>query len=1143
MTLADRCRHDFQAGDRSRGEDYFLESRVFLNKPRANRLTAEVTGSCDYQVQVDWRQVDAGLLRVDCECPRFADGWLCKHLWATLLEIDRKGAAQPVEGRNRLRVVTAAEVAATEEDFSEQGILDRLTDGSSIALRGQSQITKQPRETKSPGRVRKKPTIPAWQQTLNLFLEPAVRLDDWQEGSDRNNEWKHQLSSKQREAWYVLDVGGCVAQQSLVIEFYQRESKKSGELGKFKQLRLDSSELASFSDPRDQRLLAQLAEFPIDEEDYGGYGYHYGGYRSRITASSPPAVLYESLLPRLAETGRFVWQLDSDLPTAEAVPLAWDGGPAWQFQIELIANDKQKNWTLAGFYRRDDEVRPLSEAVMQTPTGLLLMDDKLARIESSEENFDWLRMFFEAPMPIQIPYQDREAFLQQLWSAPALPPLKLPKNLSWQEVREPPQPCLKVHAPKEGLAAGRQKLTAEVTFRYGEQETSAADPQSGVVESLHGAIRVVVRDRAIEAARLAELGALGFEPTSPFADVEGEVKFSRGQLSKVVDTLAAQGWLVEAEGKLFRTSGEFKIDVQSNIDWFELDATIDFDGLEAKLPELLTAVRKGEKYIELGDGSRGILPQQWLERYASLADLGNMENGRVRFRPSQALLLDAMLTEQDHLRVDHTFREFRERLRSFDGVKAKNAVETFQGTLREYQREGLGWFHFLQSLGLGGCLADDMGLGKTVQVLALLEQRRTRRLKKAESRRPSLVVVPKTLIFNWIDEAKRFTPKLRVADYAGSDRQERVGDLDQYHLIVTTYGTLRRDIAELKDIRFDYAILDESQSIKNATSQSAKACRLLQADHRLALTGTPIENHLGELWSLFEFLNPGMLGRSRAFASLCKVAKPGESDSLVALSRAVAPFMLRRTKQQVLTELPEKTEQTLYCDLLPKDRSAYNELRDFYREKLAKKIDQRGLKQSKIHVLEALLRLRQAACHLGLIDEKKTNQPSAKLEALLQQVREVVAEGHKVLVFSQFTSLLAIVRKQLDREIITYEYLDGKTRNRKAKVERFQADETCPLFLISLKAGGSGLNLTAADYVFILDPWWNPAVEAQAVDRTHRIGQTRHVFAYRIIARNTVEEKVLELQKSKRDLADAIITADESLLRNLTAEDLQLILS
>jgi SNF2 family DNA or RNA helicase len=296
------------------------------------------------------------------------------------------------------------------------------------------------------------------------------------------------------------------------------------------------------------------------------------------------------------------------------------------------------------------------------------------------------------------------------------------------------------------------------------------------------------------------------------------------------------------------------------------------------------------------------------------------------------------------------------------------------------------------------------------------------------------------------------------------------------------------------------------------------------------------------LWSLFEFLNPGMLGSSTAFQSLSR-ATTGDAESLAMLRRGLAPFILRRTKEQVLKELPEKTEQTLFCELAGKQRTKYNELRDYYRAALSKQIEQTGLAKSKIHVLEALLRLRQAACHIGLLDKQRCDDSSAKLDALMEQLAEVIDEGHKALVFSQFTSLLAIVRRRLDAEKIVYEYLDGQTRDRQQRVARFQTDPACPLFLISLKAGGHGLNLTAADYVFILDPWWNPAVEAQAIDRTHRIGQTRRVFAYRLIARDTVEEKILELQKTKRDLAEAIVSADGNLMRNLTADDLQMLLS
>ena len=344
----------------------------------------------------------------------------------------------------------------------------------------------------------------------------------------------------------------------------------------------------------------------------------------------------------------------------------------------------------------------------------------------------------------------------------------------------------------------------------------------------------------------------------------------------------------------------------------------------------------------------------------------------------------------------------------------------------------------------------------------------------------------------------------------------------------------------MKDLHFDYCILDEAQAIKNAGTLSAKAVRLLHADYRLAMSGTPVENHLGELWSLFEFLNPGMLGSASVFG---RAGRNPDAETQNVLARALRPFILRRTKGEVARELPAKTEQTIYCDLEPRDRKLYDELRAYYRARLLKNVQRDGLTQMKFQVLEALLRLRQAACHPGLIDKKKTAEPSAKVDTLLAQLDQVLEEGHKALVFSQFTSLLAIVRSRLDGAKIPYVYLDGKTRDREARVEQFQNDPNSKLFLISLKAGGLGLNLHAAEYVYLLDPWWNPAVEAQAIDRAHRIGQTRQVFAYRLIARDTVEEKVLELQQTKRDLADAIITADNSLIHNLTREDLELLLS
>ncbi|HEU0177440.1 MAG TPA: SNF2-related protein, partial [Blastocatellia bacterium] len=461
-------------------------------------------------------------------------------------------------------------------------------------------------------------------------------------------------------------------------------------------------------------------------------------------------------------------------------------------------------------------------------------------------------------------------------------------------------------------------------------------------------------------------------------------------------------------------------------------------------------------------------------------------------------------------------------------------------------------------------IANNILCHNTIQVLALLESRRKLR-EETEGQRdngaplspnpsvspslhpatpPSLAVVPKSLVFNWKQEASRFAPKLRVLDHTGQAREkESLEHFDDYDLILTTYGTLRNDAILFKDTRFDYVILDEAQAIKNADTASAKAARLLNSDHRLALSGTPIENHLGELWSLFEFLNPGMLGAASGFKLAGGVERNSSAEARQLLAQALRPFILRRTKSQVAKDLPAKQEQTIFCELEPKQRKLYNELRDHYRNALLDRIDRDGIAKSKIQALEALLRLRQAALHPGLIDKNRVKEDSAKLDLLLPQLVELFEEDHKVLVFSQFTSFLSILRGRLDKEKVEYEYLDGSTRNRQARVERFQNDPDCKLFLISLKAGGLGLNLTAAEYVYLLDPWWNPAVESQAIDRAHRIGQSRQVFAYRIIARDTVEEKVLALQNSKRDLADAIINADNSLVRNLSREDLELLLS
>jgi SNF2 family DNA or RNA helicase len=664
----------------------------------------------------------------------------------------------------------------------------------------------------------------------------------------------------------------------------------------------------------------------------------------------------------------------------------------------------------------------------------------------------------------------------------------------------------------------------------------------------------LLRDHAVEQQAYERVRNLGFRESQSYDSLQREV--APRILPRAVRELLAAGWHVEAEGKVYRRPGAFSLSVTTAVDWFELHGEVRFDDRTATLPELLSALKRRENLVPLDDGTFGMLPEEWLKKYGILAGLGTPHDGHFRFSRCQVGLLDALLASQPESACDDLFQRVRNELMSFGGVPPCDPPEGFTGILRVYQKEGLGWIHFLEKFGFGGCLADDMGLGKTVQVLAMLEERRKKRsatTRKAGKGKesilrdgipgPSLVVSPKSLVFNWIHEAKRFSPKLKVLDHTGPNRLKPGEHFEHYDLILTTYGTLRSDAVQFKNVQFDYCILDEGQMIKNANTQSAKATRLINANHRLVLSGTPIENHLGELWSLFEFLNPGMLGSASVFKLTGAGARNPEPETRSLLGKALRPFILRRTKGQVARELPEKLEQTLYCDLDSRQRKLYNELRDHYRRTLLHQVEHDGMNKSKIQILEALLRLRQAACHPGLIDRAKKSHPSAKLEMLLPQLEQITEEAHKVLVFSQFTSFLAILREQLDEQKFPYAYLDGQTRDRETVVKQFQTDPDCRLFLISLKAGGLGLNLTAAEYVYLLDPWWNPAVEAQAIDRTHRIGQTRKVFAYRIIAKDTVEEKVLDLQQTKRELADAIINADNSLIRNLGREDLELLLS
>jgi superfamily II DNA or RNA helicase len=1073
MPLASKVSFQFERRLQFKGLNLFHSNAVRVTDANQSHLYGDVMGGSRYPIRITHQE---GLLSVYCACPNFSDTGRCKHLWAAILEADKRG------------------------------VLGEAVRGGALRLVRDAEAEESPRETVGFRRaqVPQAPRTPPWQEYL-ADIRQSLEVKKL-----RTAAWPQEF-----QILYIIDAGSSRAGGAIVIELFSRSRKKNGEWTVNKEFRISPAQVGALRDPVDAETLAAF----LGGQEY--YMYSYGSSSGGTARKAISFPLARRLLPLLAPTGRLLFR---EAAGREPQPVAWEDAP-WKLWLQ-VRQDERDQWNITGSLRRGEEHMELEEPVLLIEGGFVLAKGKLAPLDDNGA-FPWITRLTTLKR-IPFPDRDRDAVMGKLLELAAVPPLDVDEALRFEERRIPPRLGLRVSQQRERW--GEEYFQAHLLFDYGRGWSEPADAGRGIWLAEERVY--LVRDTDAENAAREKLHELGLRSAGGGIPA---LRLSSKSMPRVVRELLHAGWHVEAEGKAFRRPGASKVEVKSGIDWFELYAEVDYDGQVASLPALLAALRRGDTMVRLGDGTFGLLPEEWLERFAPLAGLGAKEETHLRFRRNQAGLLDALLAAQPEVHVDELFERMRERLVTFQGVKALEQPDGFVGKLRDYQCEGLGWMEFLREFGFGGCLADDMGVGKTAQVLATLEARRVQGLG------PSLVVAPKSLMFNWRAEAARFTPRLRVLEHTGLDRDTAL--IPEHNLVLTTYGTMLRDITHLAEFEFDYVVLDEAQAVKNSSTASAKAVRLLRGKHRLALSGTPVENHLGELWSLFEFLNPGMLGEAKVLHMAGGLARnPGEEARRM-LSQALRPFILRRTKQQVARELPEKTEQTIYCELEGPQRRHYDELRKHYRETLLARVHSQGMGKSKMHVLEALLRLRQAACHPGLLDAKRIHEPSAKLEVLMDQLADLREEGHKALVFSQFTSLLAIVRARLDAAEIRYEYLDGATRDRQTHVDAFQNDPACGLFLISLKAGGLGLNLTAAEYVFLLDPWWNPAVEAQAVDRAHRIGQTRPVFAYRLIARDTVEEKVLELQNTKRELADAILGEDNSVIRDLKREDLELLLS
>jgi non-specific serine/threonine protein kinase len=581
--------------------------------------------------------------------------------------------------------------------------------------------------------------------------------------------------------------------------------------------------------------------------------------------------------------------------------------------------------------------------------------------------------------------------------------------------------------------------------------------------------------------------------------------------------------------------------ISSNTDWFDAKVEISFGDQKVTIQDIKNMLANKQQFIPLKDGSLGVLPEKWLNKYSLLFKVGEGKADNLKLSKYHFSVLDELYQQRDEEEIIFQLEGKYEKIREKYTIADVNPPEHLFPILRPYQVSGFQWLNYLHDVQWGGILADDMGLGKTIQTLSFLQH-----LKEKNGKLVALVVCPTTLLYNWQNELKKFTPSLTYQIHHGGTRSRKQILKDDIEVIITTYGTLRSDIKMFVEVNFDYVILDESQAIKNPSSKVTKAACLLNAKNKLCLSGTPLQNNTFDIYAQMNFLNPGMLGSVEYFKHnfSMPIDKFDEQEQKEHLRKFVFPFILRRTKEQVAKDLPEKQEMVLYCEMGDEQRKIYEAYRNDYRDKLIGMVEEKGIQKSQLSILQGLMKLRQICDSPAILKDESYPNASVKLEELTREIAENIG-GHKALVFSQFLGMLALIKEELTKLGIDYEYFDGGStiQERERAIERFQNDDNCRVFLISLKAGGVGLNLTAADYVYIVDPWWNPAVEQQAIDRTHRIGQTKNIFAYRMICNDTVEDKILKLQDRKRSLAKELISDEEGFVKSLSKDDIAYLFS
>jgi superfamily II DNA or RNA helicase len=1059
-----RLRKFFTGNSIHRGHEYFHNGAVMALQIGPEGAWGEVIGSRVYEVSLAWPRQEPGFLLAYCTCPHLADGYMCKHLWALILELDRRGEPSIQILRRSIELVFDDGIR-NPEPFATDGIRATPAITRNDWRQAFASVGRKPRSKK---------TIP---MDVFVVVEPAKYEED-----------------------------------SVQFRFFNCERNADGVPGIPKPLNLPLNGNLPLANSDLRSALMTIATL-ANQDSYSYFHAHAGLAVRRLKLP-----LVRHLLPGLLATGRFFAKTEDFAKFQQfnenlCLKLAQFGG------FKLTLSEFDGNLQLGGSIEIKQDVGPRSlaagELELIAKPDLFRWENHLGFLNLTEAEQHWYDEL--ATGPLTVPAEDTEACVEALFRQPLK--FDLPVALDWERRVVEPSAHLELKMDRE---TGRDRYLAELKFQYGPRTVSYWDPGTALPSMEEK--RIYVRNRTHEDQVFAKL------PFVLLARDRDHIPVVRSQnLVEFVRSVLNAGLPVVVENRKVHEANDLQISVSSGVDWFDVEGEAGFSGRWVKFPAILESVNRGERFIPLPDGSMGMINDQMIHRLERIGALASKAGDHFRFAGSQGLLLNSLLEEEKNLKLDGKFEKLREKIKRFNGINPSDPAPSFKGKLRRYQREGLGWLEFLDGFGLGGILADDMGLGKTVQCLAFLDARRFR-VKRA---RPSLLLAPKSVLQNWRSEANRFTPAMDVLVYAGSQRDGSKSLFKNFDLVVSTYQTMLRDIELLKSVEWDCVILDEAQAIKNPHALIAKAAKTIPAQFRLAMTGTPIENSLQDLFSISDFVNPGFLSGARRVTT-----KKLSDDTRQAVARAFKPVVLRRTKDEVLKDLPEKTEQLISVELESKQLKTYNELKRFYQSQLLRQVREKGIHKSQIQILAALTRLRQAALHPGLIDPSHANSKSAKVEAVLEMLENLIAEGHRVLIFSQFTGLLALLKVELNRRKIKFHYLDGKTVKRQEVVNEF-TESGHSVFLMSLKAGGVGLNLVEANYVFLLDPWWNPAVEAQAIDRVHRIGQKRAVNAYRFIAKNTVEEKILQLQQSKRDLSAEILGQRASPLRSLTAKDIE----